>query len=99
MSFFYWCATLGKILTTDIFFEGGESLSIDFVYAIGMRRWFDHLPIHCSISWKLWALVFSWLGLKQVMSRNVKEFLLVWKDARVGIRKKQLWAMITICLL
>lgn len=50
----------------------------------------DHLLIYCSVAWELWTLMFSWLECHGALN---------CVDARVGKRRKSVWAMITLCLM
>ena len=72
-AFFFWSASLGKILTTDNL-RKRRVIVFDWCYMCKRcGKSMDHFLLHCSIAWELWSLVFCLFGIQWVMPHTVLE--------------------------
>ena len=56
--FFAWTVALGKVLTMDNLRKRGMVVMDWICMCKSNRESVDHLLLHCTIAWELWALLF-----------------------------------------
>ncbi|XP_071707932.1 receptor-like protein EIX2 [Rutidosis leptorrhynchoides] len=53
----------------------------------------DHLLLHCTWSFKIWAELFRWWNIRWVIPRSIEEFSFDWYF-EMGIKASKFWRMI-----
>jgi hypothetical protein len=98
VAFFAWTATRGKILTIDNLRRRGMIVVNRCWLCESDGESVDHLLIHCRVTYALWNVIFSRLGLSWVMPSSVKELMACWCSGG-RTRNAVVWKMIPLCLM
>ena len=99
MTLFSWSASLGKILTIDNL-RKGRVIVLDWCYMCKRcGESVDHLPLHCSIAWELWSLVFCLFGIQWVMPHTIFELFEAWQGKFARHRHIDVWRLVPHCLI
>ena len=97
--FFFWSASLGKILTTDNF-RKRRVIVLDWCYMCKRcGESVDHLLLHCSIAWELGSLVFCLFGIPWVMPHTVLELFEACQGKFALHRHIDVWKLVPHCLI
>lgn len=80
VSFFYWCAVLGKVLTTDNLRKQGIIITYWCFLCKNHGESMAHFFLHCAVARELWSLVFCLFGVSWVMPNFMMGLLSYGKD-------------------
>ena len=98
VSFFTWKACQGKVLTLDQFQRIGWKLANRCALCKKGMDSIDHILLHCGKARILWQLVFSIFGVRWVLSKAIRETLLVWHRSFVDKRRIKAWRVAPPCI-
>jgi hypothetical protein len=99
VSFFFWVASLGKILTTENLRKRNIILVSWCCLCKSNGETVDHLLLHCSFTKEVWDMVFVLFGVHWVMPRKLVDLLACWQGCFGQHRHIAIWKCIPHCLL
>ena len=98
VSFFAWEAWWGKVLTVEQLKKRGRQLASRCPLFGKDEESLDHLLLHCTKVYNLWAFIFTIFGFSWVLPGSVKDALVGWKGPPSRKSLKRVWMAAPLCL-